>query len=260
MDWLFPEPIHEITIEGLKDRLRDVPEGLYVEYKGAETIGQTDDIAKAIAAFANTHGGWLFLGIEEDTNNDNRPKEDGFCGIRMADAETQRMYHIATDHLDPGPQIAVAAVALSDAEASNRIIAIHVAESDDPPLIRRKDGRVYVRTGNTSRPVDYIKNRVELEGLYDKATRNANIVSERLARHKRGDTLIKSGTGTPHQITQASQFSWPTPSRRVSVPPRPSSPLQVVSSAKCCLTTRNCDGSCSNHEASSTSTQTRPYS
>ena len=42
------------------ERLRDVAEGWYIEYKSE--VSKAPDIAKSISALANTYGGWIFYG------------------------------------------------------------------------------------------------------------------------------------------------------------------------------------------------------
>ena len=44
--------------------LVDIPEGWFVEYKRDPCLPKV--YAKEASAFANTHGGWLFVGLEED--------------------------------------------------------------------------------------------------------------------------------------------------------------------------------------------------
>ena len=58
----FDKVISELDASDLA-ALRTVTEGWYVEYK-REPV-RPRGFAKAIAAFANTYGGWLFVGIEE---------------------------------------------------------------------------------------------------------------------------------------------------------------------------------------------------
>ena len=58
----FDKPIKDLNPHDLTV-LKTVNEGWYVEYK-REMVNPMA-LAKAISAFANTYGGWLFLGIQE---------------------------------------------------------------------------------------------------------------------------------------------------------------------------------------------------
>jgi predicted HTH transcriptional regulator len=59
------EDFSELTIEEL--RQERVPEGWFYEYKSAPP---KDGFGKSVAAFANTDGGWLIVGVEaEKTQN-----------------------------------------------------------------------------------------------------------------------------------------------------------------------------------------------
>jgi len=60
--------------------LRSINEGWFVEYKS--TLIESVAIGKAMSAFANHDGGWLFLGIEERDNH-----ADVFAGIPYAELE-----------------------------------------------------------------------------------------------------------------------------------------------------------------------------
>lgn len=58
----FDKRIEDLSPEDL-GVLEKVNEGWYVEYK-SELVPATA-LAKAVSAFANTYGGWLFLGVKE---------------------------------------------------------------------------------------------------------------------------------------------------------------------------------------------------
>ena len=61
----FADNLQELPPEDLI-RLRDVHEGWYAEYKG-ELIANRE-LAKSLSSFANQYGGWLFLGVAEDSD------------------------------------------------------------------------------------------------------------------------------------------------------------------------------------------------
>ena len=77
----FDKPIGELDASDLKV-LRTVNEGWYVEYK--RECPSSSSLAKAISSFANTHGGWLFLGVAE------KAKEDTTAGAFPGIAERER--------------------------------------------------------------------------------------------------------------------------------------------------------------------------
>jgi len=81
-------------------RLRSVEEGWFVEYK-RESIKAADKVAKSISSFANTHGGWLFYGIEEESKQN--PVASKFLGIPEREVENllQRIRQGLNSHLQP---------------------------------------------------------------------------------------------------------------------------------------------------------------
>ncbi|MEO1341679.1 MAG: ATP-binding protein, partial [Cyanobacteria bacterium J06635_13] len=57
-------PTEKLTIEDLNQLLtKSVAEGYYVEYK-SEFV-KNEKIGWSISSFANTYGGWYFVGVEE---------------------------------------------------------------------------------------------------------------------------------------------------------------------------------------------------
>ena len=66
----FNKNISEIEYEDLKKLIEnDVSEGWVIEYKGS--FPKNKNIANSIASFANSEGGWYFIGIEEKENESN---------------------------------------------------------------------------------------------------------------------------------------------------------------------------------------------
>ena len=81
--------------------LRKVHEGWYVEYKSQ--MVKASALAKSLSAFANTYGGWLFIGVQEQSGDNTVAGE--FPGIPEEDVDTalQSLRHSASDHLNPTP-------------------------------------------------------------------------------------------------------------------------------------------------------------
>jgi len=189
MDWLFQKDPTELRIDDLRERLSDVPEGFYREYKGRDTIRDNAAIAKAIAAFANTYGGWLFIGIDSD--DENKPLLDDPSkplGLPKGKGATERIQEIAASQLSPGPHLVCVEIpVVPEDKDSDVILATYIEESEEPPLVRRRDGRIYVRDDNVSRP---IKDKAELDRLYDKAAKNQELVRQRLELHNYGEWAL----------------------------------------------------------------------
>ncbi|MYB77789.1 MAG: ATP-binding protein, partial [Chloroflexi bacterium] len=146
----FDKPINELQASDLAV-LRDVSEGWYVEYKSQVPKGSA--LAKAVSAFANTYGGWLFLGIEEKSKED--PAAESYPGIPSDEVEStlQRLRQSTNAHLSPIPhfeskvlQGPSSEIQLAD-EAS--IVAVEVPQSHTTPHVH-KDGRIYRRVADSS--------------------------------------------------------------------------------------------------------------
>ena len=135
------------------DVLKTVGEGWYVEYK--RELVNAKALAKAVSAFANTYGGWLFLGVEERSRDE--PVAGSFPGIaeRDVDAALQRLRQAVAEYLStpphfetktlrgPCPEIGLA--------SGTSVIAVEVPESHIAPHIH-KDGRIYRRVADSSDP------------------------------------------------------------------------------------------------------------
>ena len=133
--------------------LKTVSEGWYVEYK-SESISASA-LAKAISAFANTYGGWLFLGIQELGKDD--PVAGSFPGIpeKDVDAILQRLRQSAAEYLNPVPHFETKVLrgpcSQIELAAGAAIVAIEIPQSHTAPHIH-KDGRIYRRVADASEP------------------------------------------------------------------------------------------------------------
>lgn len=133
--------------------LKTVCEGWYVEYKSA--LIDAGSLAKAISAFANTYGGWLFLGVKEQGKNNSVAGE--FPGIpeKELDGALQRLRHSAAEHLNPTPYFETRVlrgpcVEIGLAEGAS-VVAIKIPQSHTAPHVH-KDGRIYRRVADGSEP------------------------------------------------------------------------------------------------------------
>lgn len=133
--------------------LREVREGWYVEYKRERP--KPMDIAKAIAGFANTYGGWLFIGVDEAGKTDNVA---GTCpGISRADMDgaLQSIRQSTAEHLNPTPHFDLNVVwgpnEAMGLPADHGVICIEIPQSPLAPHLHSR-GVIYRRVADSSEP------------------------------------------------------------------------------------------------------------
>lgn len=133
--------------------LKQVEEGWYIEYKSE--VVNVSALAKSISAFANTYGGWLFLGIAEKSKAE--PVADNFQGIHRGeiDASLQRIRKALNDHVNPvpffetkvlwGPEESIGL------EKDRAVICVWIPRSVATPHVHKK-GVIYRRVADSSEP------------------------------------------------------------------------------------------------------------
>ncbi|MCW4017380.1 MAG: ATP-binding protein [Candidatus Bathyarchaeota archaeon] len=157
----FDEKIENLKLQDIKAlREKQVTEGFYIEYKS--TFTTTLKIARSIASFANTHGGWYFIGIESDQSN--LPTTFPGFDLKEHPKPLEHIRDIIKDNIDPFP---IYYSKLIEVETGKAIVVLEIPESDEPPHIT-KDGRIYRRNSAGSDPVAE-NNRYVIDGLYEKA-------------------------------------------------------------------------------------------
>ena len=135
------------------DVLKTVTEGWYVEYKRVPVNAKA--LAKAVSAFANTYGGWLFLGVVERSKDE--PVAGSFPGIpeKDVDAVLQRLRQAAAEHLSSAPHFDTKTLRGPCPEiglvSGTSVIAVEIPASYTAPHIH-KDGRIYRRVADSSDP------------------------------------------------------------------------------------------------------------
>jgi hypothetical protein len=154
-----------------------LPEGLRLDYKA----DVPSDLAKTIAAFANTRGGLIILGVAADKVT-NKPVWDatGPHGFSIAPGIEERITAIARDGVYPPirPQISPA---LPVPEKPDRVLmVVRVDESPDAPHGVDQGRKVYERTGNQSKPFEYA--HVERIAQLLERRRSAQDIRERVVQ------------------------------------------------------------------------------
>lgn len=124
----------------------EVTEGYCVEYK--REFPSNKKIAKSIASFANTYGGWYFVGVEADKTRNVATRVCGFNLSTVPDpiAKTR---DIIKSHIDPIPIFHLQLIKLNEDEA---VLVAYVPNNQETPFIT-KDGRIYRRRSDSSEPI-----------------------------------------------------------------------------------------------------------
>lgn len=134
--------------------LRDTREGWHVEYKSELVPARS--LAKSLSAFANTYGGWLFLGVKEESKDN--AVAGSFPGIHSSNLDLllQRLRHSIAEHVNPPPlfnsQVLRGPCHAIGLAPDRAVMAVEVPPSLTTPHIH-KDGRIYRRVADGSEPV-----------------------------------------------------------------------------------------------------------
>lgn len=145
-------------------KLRNVHEGWFVDYK-KEALSPRN-YAKAISAMANTYGGWIFVGVQECSRDNN--VAGNFPGIASdrVDETCQHIRQSVAEHLNPQPFFELKTVEAPNKTKQEKVICLYVPASRKPPIIH-SDGKIYRRINDSSEPVPENK-REAVEHLFQR--------------------------------------------------------------------------------------------
>lgn len=121
-----------------------LPESINLDYK--LQITAPEKLAKTVSSFANTFGGLIVLGVDEDSASKPKPP---FEGLQFEPKLEERVWSILMEHVYPPafPEVHVCAP-----ENARTFVLIRVAQSATTPHAIRHNTAVYLRTGNISKP------------------------------------------------------------------------------------------------------------
>lgn len=181
---LLPRPFEELTLEHVPDllvRAGEERETLFFERKASVT---SETLAKSCAAFANTMGGLLVVGVADD--------DDALAGTEKRAAEAQVwVKDMLRGHLLPLPPFRARWLPVG-AEADERgILLVLVAESSTTPHLLTRRGAIYVRNPGSSDPVPLGDQRLlfELTARGERAEERATREALESARASRAPDL-----------------------------------------------------------------------
>jgi hypothetical protein len=125
-----------------------IPEGHRLDYK----LHFPNDLAKTIAAFGNTLGGMIILGVDSDKVS-NEPIWPPVEGMPNNPGIADRIIQVATEAIYPPVRVSVSQME-NEALPGHQIAVVFVDESRDAPHAVEKRRKVYVyeRTDNKTDP------------------------------------------------------------------------------------------------------------
>ncbi len=137
--------------------LAQTGEGTYLEFK--RTIPSAYKIAREIAAFANTKGGTLLIGVDDDKS---------LVGVLGYQEEEFLLVQAAREFCQPAVDIAIEVVHFGDRD----LLVIKVPEASEKPIYvkREKEATVFMREKDQNKVaskelIEIIKNRNSDEGV-----------------------------------------------------------------------------------------------
>ena len=125
-------PKDQITIESIRDLVsQELPEGLSLEYKEKYSAG----VIETIAAFANTHGGLIIVGVKDD------PGPDRIVGV--PETELVKISNSCIEYLDPPFTPEIISLRIPGEEAKFLLlIRVYPERSTRPVAVR---GKIWIR-------------------------------------------------------------------------------------------------------------------
>lgn len=135
---------------------RNIEEGYQVEYKS-----QWDDnflkkhLCQTITSFANSEGGWLFIGVADDTAK--------YIGIKKLRADFSQIIAQKLDSVSPIPKFESRFIR-SPQNKQMGVLVVYIHEGLNPPYVC--NGTVYLRNGSSKVPIK--SGRVEIDKLVHK--------------------------------------------------------------------------------------------
>lgn len=157
----FYKNISEIEFEDIQMLIdNQVSEGWYIEYKESFP-SKNYKVARSIASFANSDGGWYVIGIKEKSG---KSYADEITPLNLEEIEglKEKIALIVKDRIHPTPIFESKIVGCGEDEF---VLVVYVDKGKDAPYLT--DGSIYQRVGEISDPKP-LSDRYLLEKLIDR--------------------------------------------------------------------------------------------
>ena len=148
---LWHKSVREITFTDVDHFCNSgLPESARLDYK----LNFPSNLEKTIAAFANTLGGDILLGVDSDPKT-NQPIWPPISALRLDAGLQERVYQKATEAIYPPVRVNLSSVMEVPSLPGHCIVVIRVDESKDAPHAVAKGREIYVyeRSDNKTDPI-----------------------------------------------------------------------------------------------------------
>ena len=164
----FNKPINRLTFQDVIHFLKQgVAENTMLDYKYM-LPGNNEKFAKTIAAFANSMGGTVIIGVKDENDKPKPP----FRGIPFQTRIRGQIESIIQNYIDP--VVFVDINTCKDPQGNNMFIVVNIPQSNLTPHLVGKLKRAYVRTGQASRP-EVLVHPDQLPWLMDNRRKSQNL-------------------------------------------------------------------------------------
>jgi len=201
---IYTKKIEEITYKDIVDFCNEqIRENISLDYKEAVD----SSLAKTIAAMANTWGGLIIIGAED---NDSKPKLP-LKGIELKEHLREQVNNIVLGNITPPvfPEIQVC----SSDDGKTELIVIRVPQSNTTPHAIRGNTKVYIRTDTSNEPEElatvdrvlWLVNRreksVELKNnFFDKSQSRLQKLTGKKVPIEHADIIMSASPLYPYEV------------------------------------------------------------
>lgn len=175
---LYTQSLESITWQTIEEFCEQkISENSYLDYKEEFP----NNLEKTIAAMANTLGGIILIGIEEDENKPKLPIE----GVPFERGLSERVTNIILSNITPPvfPDIQVC----PNSDKKKAIVLIRIHQSHQTPHAIANNTKVYLRTANRNKPEE----RAKINDIFWLAEHRQKAVSLREQLYKESENNFK---------------------------------------------------------------------
>ena len=164
----FQKPINQLTYEDVRNFLKQgIPENTMLDYK-LLLPKNNEKFAKTIAAFANSLGGTIIIGVKDEHDKPKPP----FNGIAVHQKIRGQIESIIQEYIDPVVFVDIATC--KNPKSNNMFVVVNIPQSNLTPHLVGHLKRAYVRTGQASKP-ETIVHPNNLPWLLDNRRKSNNL-------------------------------------------------------------------------------------